>query len=96
MFRVGPVRVGLGPVLVLRRARRALLGLHWLNRPPGPHLFSEPGTAQDLVAYNATVTSCEKGCRWVEALLLLREVPLMGGSPGKNVAFSGSKVRGYP
>eukprot|EP00435_Cladocopium_sp_Y103_P033952 s2279_g8.t1 len=28
----------------------------------------------DLVAYNATLTSCEKGSRWVEALLLLKEV----------------------
>lgn len=48
---------------------------------------------QDVVSYNATITACEKGSHWEEAMLLLYEVQKPGDQSERKPDSSGRNAK---
>lgn len=61
----------------------------WKRVPVGGSSADKISQTQDVVSYNATITACEKGSHWEEAMLLLYEVRKPGDQSERKRDSSG-------
>ena len=65
----------------------------WKRVPVGGSSANKIFQTQDVVSYNATITACEKGSHWEEAMLLLYEVQKPGDQSERKPDSSGRNAK---